>query len=311
MSEYLLHLDPSDVRRIVEQITKTTEEIRSQTQSLSGLVSQLNWSSLGRDQFVDEFLQFSRQINSLADEGDLLATRVNNHVSRWEDAAAVVASSSVLQSGQVMAGAASRAGYEWVKPNESVVGNPVELEQYTEKQSGNTCSLYAQGTAMRALGYSFNVDETKKLGTEVGYYQVGPFDGSIGLGKVWDHYGVKYDSFSGSPLMPLGNFSSQDYENAGKFLIDNVTANKAVIVGVEADTLYNGIAGIKDNYIPMQGHAVWVTGLVTNAQGSVTDVLLNDSIVGHSTRVPIDNFMSAWGSKNYRAIASQESITLK
>jgi hypothetical protein len=58
----------------------------------------------------------------------------------------------------------------------------------------------------------------------------------------------------------------------------------------------------------MQGHAVWVTGLVTNEQGSVTEVLLNDSIVGHSTRVPIENFMSAWGSKNFRAIASEEAI---
>lgn len=308
MTTQLLHLDPSVVRRIAEQINEATEEIRSQTQLLTGLISQLNWSSPGRDQFVDEFLQFSRQINSLADEGDLLTTRVNNHVSRWEDAAAVVASSSVLQSVHEESVAVSRAGYEWVKPNERVVGNPVELEQYTEKQSGNTCALYAQGTAMRALGYSFNADETKKLGAEVGYYQVGPFDGSFGLGKVWDHYGVKYDSFSGSPLMPLGNFSSHDYENAGNFLIDNVSTNKAVIVGVEFDTLYNGIAGITDNYIPMQGHAVWVTGLVTNEQGSVTEVLLNDSIVGHSTRVPIENFMSAWGSKNFRAIASEEAI---
>lgn len=309
MAQQPLHLDPSAVNGLAEAIKRTTEEVRAQAQALFTGVSQLDWYSPGRDQFMEEFQQLNSQVTSLAQEGDSLADRITQHKIRWEEAAGGFVSAAAPSTGQADTGSNARPGYDWVKPGEKVIGNPIELERYTEKQSGNTCAVYSQGAAMRALGFDFDAEETIKLGRKVGYYEIGPLDGSLELGKVWDYYGVEYESFSRDRLLPFGDGARQDFSDAGKFLIDNISDNKAVIVGVEFDTLYDGIAGIEDNNWPKEGHAVWVTGLITDADGNVTGVMLNDSIVGHATRVPIDNFMRAWGSKDYKAIASKEAMT--
>ena len=43
---------------------------------------------------------------------------------------------------------------------------------------------------------------------------------------------------------------------------------------------------------------------------SDTLYFINDSGVGQTTRVPIDDFMSAWSSKGYNAIASKKEMKL-
>lgn len=283
-----MHMEIEEARFLQSQINTNIADIQNALAALNGIRFQLDaWSGAGKDDFIGWYDVVTGQLRKMADEASMLHQGLAAEIDEWIE---------MDQRGAARIAAISVA----------MVGVPAALGRFTQKQQGNTCALYAQGTAMEALtGRKFDIEEAQKLGLKAGYFNVLGFEGTLGLGKYWDANGIPYDAFQRNGSLILGTHSDADFSDAANFLVENIKANHAVIVGVEADTLYDGIAGIKDNYFPFEGHAVWVTGLRTDITGQVTHVIMNDSGVGHATEVPISNFMRAWETKNYQAIASK------
>jgi hypothetical protein len=312
-----LHMETDEVRHFAGILQSTLETLSQQAEALHSQVRAVDWSSPGRFAYEAEFSALILRIQQASQEGCKFSARLYQTVDRWEQAGSgwISAASLVGAGATAAAGVVGRgyyspedAGYGWLKPGERVYGSPVNYQKFSEMQVGNTCALYAQGTAMRAMGKTFDAEEAKKLGLEVGYFNLGFIDGSLGLGKVWQHYGIEYDSFHRGGFLDLGWTSDQDAQDAAQFLIKSIQSQKALVVGVDINALYKGVEGAQVPYAPLSGHAVWVTGLVTDSQGNVTDVCFNDTLVGKGTKVPVSNFLSAWASKKYEAIASQQSL---
>lgn len=315
-----LHMDTDRVLETVGILCRAADEARQRAADELASVRSAEWYGPGRDAFIAEAERLAAAIQHRAEEADQLSRRLQREVEEWEEVgrygigrfnqlatvAAGIASAPQTRSG----GSTASSGSLSLRDGQRVVGDPAGLAKYAQRQQGNTCALYAQGSALRAMGYQVEMDEIKKLGPKVGYYDILGWDNGVGLGKVWDQYGVAYDSFQRDGLLGSGLHSSDDRSAAVQFLTNAVVDGKALVVGIEFDTLYDGIGGVQDNGWPFQGHAVWVTGMITDANGNPAEILLNDSAVGHATRVPIDNFMRAWESKNYQGIATHGTFPI-
>jgi uncharacterized protein YukE len=195
------------------------------------------------------------------------------------------------------------------KGTSKIIGDSVDLSKFVEQQQGNTCALYAQGTAMEALtGQKFDIEEAKKLGIKVGYIDILGVEGILGLGDYWKYYGIPYTSFKSTSILSSLFNPEKDFKDASTFLIDNIKANHAVVVGVDPRELYKGILDVSVSPLNPEGHAVWVTGLRVDNSGEVTHVVINDSALDSTEEIPIAQFMEGWSQKSYQAVASTNEM---
>jgi len=313
-------MDTDRVLEIARIICRMSDDGRRRATDTLGSVRSVDWRGQSRDAFLGEMERVAAAIHEQMEEVDRISQRLQREAREWEEVgrhgiarfAHVSIATPAISAGLPLGtgGPPTQKGAFELKAGQGLVGDPAGLAGYVQKQSGNTCALYAQGTALRALGYDVDVNRLKELGPKVGYVDIFGWDNGVGLGKVWNHFGVPYESFHRNGLVGTGIHSGEDHAAAVQFLGDALLQRKALVVGVEFDRLYDGIRGVQDNGWPFQGHAVWVTGLVTDAAGKVTEVALNDSAWGETTRVPIDNFMRAWESRNYQAIATHNSFPI-
>jgi hypothetical protein len=91
----ILHMSTDDVRSVVQQLNKTFDEMRAWVDNLSNRVENLPWEGLGKEQFVEEFHQFTRSFNSRVEEGVDQTRRVSNEVIQWEDMSIGVEGNSI------------------------------------------------------------------------------------------------------------------------------------------------------------------------------------------------------------------------
>jgi hypothetical protein len=155
-------------------------------------------------------------------------------------------------------------------------------EQWHAQTHADTCAICCQEFIIEGLlGIDVNEDDLVKVATDLGVYDHGTRADSIG--SLLSHFGIESD-------LSFGNTLEQ--------LIAAVHAGHGVIVGVDADELWNVPDAWEDILnVPGSGatHAVQVIGVQTDADEKAC-VVLNDPGIpdGRGCVVPLDKFQSAW-----------------
>ncbi|MCI0437629.1 MAG: hypothetical protein L0177_00680 [Chloroflexi bacterium] len=171
------------------------------------------------------------------------------------------------------------------------IGHPEELAEYWREQPTRfDCAFTAEESALKALGVNTTVEELRRI-DEATFPQTyirdgGPTPDQLGFGFA--HYGVGCDTFtSDNPIQ------------AEQYLVDTLRQDKAVLVAVDADTLW-------DDGNSKGGHAIWVTGADVRPDGSIERVWANDSGIpdGRMKEYPGDTFMNAWEPYRHRMASS-------
>ncbi len=80
----ILRMDPEPVLVCAYQLRTNSIEIRQQAQSLAASVRSLEWYSPVRDHFQAEMEHLALSLNRLADEGEVLAARLERESDQWQ-----------------------------------------------------------------------------------------------------------------------------------------------------------------------------------------------------------------------------------
>lgn len=164
------------------------------------------------------------------------------------------------------------------------LGNPVEHSQYWQQQNGQySCAVVAQSSIFESITGT-PLDEAKAC--EIAE-QNGWFDPEIGthpddVGKLLNKLGI--------PTEQKYNANLEDIANA-------LEKGDRVIVGLDGQEIWQPMRDA--NGVPIEqtnaGHAVWVTGIDTQPDGSVK-IILNDSGSANGKMAVIDaiDFLNSW-----------------
>jgi hypothetical protein len=182
-----------------------------------------------------------------------------------------------------------------------IYGDPAKAAQYWGRQSyGNNCALMSvAGVVGQITGHMPDEEEIIELakntpsvtGDGKTVYADESGDGVItrDLPPLLVHYGIH------------ATISNEDNGQAGLTALEHVLgAHHAVMIGVHAQTIWDGAPPGKDN------HELVVTGIDT-----VNNVAhLNDSGTddGRDLQVPIDRFLSAWSADEYEMTVTTETV---
>ncbi|MBD2207430.1 C39 family peptidase [Calothrix sp. FACHB-1219] len=164
-------------------------------------------------------------------------------------------------------------------------GNPIEDAQYWQKQQGsNSCAVVAQVSVLESItGIEISEAQACQVAEANGWFDPETGTTPEQIGKFLEHYGV--------PCEKSYNASLED-------IADALEKGDKVIVGLDAHEIWNPL---KDPMTgsPLEqangGHAVWVTGIDTEPDGSVR-IILNDSGTpnGQMKVVDAEDFLNAW-----------------
>ncbi|MBE9191183.1 hypothetical protein IQ230_12625 [Gloeocapsopsis crepidinum LEGE 06123] len=163
-------------------------------------------------------------------------------------------------------------------------GDPFSDADYWRQQQGaNSCAVVAQICVYESLtGYRISEDDASNYA-----YQQGWFDPNTGTSLV----------HVGKVLNTLGIDTYQPYDASLDTLADALVRGDKPIVGLDGNEIWNPQYDWYGNPIEQSnaGHAVWVTGIDLEHDGSV-NIILNDS--GHSggmtSVVDAYDFIHAW-----------------
>lgn len=319
----ILHMETDQVRAVAQQLNILAETIKTHVENLSRASYSLEWSGGGRDTYVAEMYTVTRNLTTISDVAGLLSLRVQREVDEWEQmdlngAAGFVEYRSILLG--IMAATANIVKM-WMDiffapstlQGEILIGTPNDLEKYYQPQVGNTCGFQATQNVLKAFGENPTLTELKASAGYGANKEGNYFDD---FEKMFEANGVQVDSYK--------KFSSD--EKATQQLIDDLKAGKAVIARIDVKGL--------DTYWGTQegGHAVWVTGVRTDADGNITHFVCNDSgnhidkyqngtwngssMESGSDGIPdgqgieykAGEFLNAWEEMEYSYIATRDAI---
>ncbi len=165
------------------------------------------------------------------------------------------------------------------------VGDPVQYSHYWHEQTGaEDCAVMAQGEIFESLtGHHLSEQELCHIAQAHGLY-----DPEIGT-RAQD---------TGKLLNLLGISTEQKYHATLSDLVTALQHHDRVIVGLNANEIWypsrDSLTGTPVK-LPLVGHAVWVTGVEQEADGSVK-VVLCDSGTAHGAMEVVDaeDFLNAW-----------------
>jgi len=162
------------------------------------------------------------------------------------------------------------------------VGNPVGDTKYWQQQHENDCAVMAQTDVYNAItGHHLTEQEALKIVTQHCWYDNGTTLEDTG----------KLLSFLGIPVHQSTNSSFQDLYSA-------VQNGQQVIVGLNANEIWSpyhdSSTGAPIEQAPA-GHAVWVTGIDKEPDGSIKVLVSYTGIPGGQVEaVDAADFMNAW-----------------
>ena len=173
----------------------------------------------------------------------------------------------------------------WSSAQFEGVGDPVEDAQFWQEQtSGTSCAVVAQmGVYESMTGVNLPEDAVCQIAEVNGWYD--PYSGTQpdALGKVLNAFGVSTEASYDATLVDIA---------------DALERGEKVIVALDANEIWEPLREPLDGTPveqPDGGHAVWVTGIETHADGNVT-IILNDSGIpdGRMKAVDAMDFLNAW-----------------
>lgn len=190
-----------------------------------------------------------------------------------------------------------------------VHGNPEEMAAYYHEQRDNaSCALEAQESALEGAGYTYDIENAKKVGEQEGWYTPDGQGRDSGtrfsdIGRDWERRGVdseqtKIPGARGAVGEELRTYQTSAFTD----LESDLDQGKAVVVGLDTTWLRqwqnNG------------GHAVWVTGTEHTSEGS--SVICNDSGkvegAGRGIAYDMEDFDRAWRSRDYFKVTTTDPI---
>jgi hypothetical protein len=163
-------------------------------------------------------------------------------------------------------------------------GNPSEHSEFWRQQTGsNSCAVVAQTSIYESItGVCIPEDRACEIAEQSGCFnsEIGTLPGDVG--KFLNHLGI--------PTEQKYNANLEDIATA-------LEKGERVIVGLDANEIWTPMRDA--NGIPIEqtnaGHAVWVTGIDTQPDGTVK-IMLNDSGHPHGKMAVVDavDFLHAW-----------------
>lgn len=79
-----LHMDPEIVHVCVQQFGTECDAIRQLAQALAVQARSVDWYGASREEFQFELERLAVELSLLADQGDVLAARVQREIEEWQ-----------------------------------------------------------------------------------------------------------------------------------------------------------------------------------------------------------------------------------
>lgn len=164
-------------------------------------------------------------------------------------------------------------------------GNPIaEAEHWQQQQGGNSCAVVAQASVLESItGVDITEAEACQISEANGWFDPETGTTPENIGKFLEHYGI-----------PCEKSYHANLEN----IADALQKGDKVIVGLDAHEIWHPVRDPMTGFPVEQtngGHAVWVTGIDTEPDGSVK-IILNDSGTPDGQMKVVDalDFLNAW-----------------
>ncbi|MEA5577833.1 C39 family peptidase [Anabaena sp. UHCC 0451] len=180
-------------------------------------------------------------------------------------------------------------------------GEPLENVEFWNQQSGqNSCAVVAQISIFESItGVAISEEEACEIAQKNGWFDPDNGTRPSDVGKLLNELGIP---------------TEQKYDARLDDIADALEKGDRVIVALDAHEIWYPMRDADDTPIEQTngGHAVWVTGIDTQADGSVK-IILNDS--GHSDgkMAVIDalDFLNAWEDySNFIVVADAPDNTI-
>ncbi|MFN9557113.1 MAG: hypothetical protein ACK56B_00830 [Dolichospermum sp.] len=190
---------------------------------------------------------------------------------------------------------------QWDVTDFNGFGEPMENADFWHQQSGqNSCAVVAQISIFESItGVHISEEKACEIAQENGW-----FDPDIGTRP----------SDVGKLLNKLGVPTDQKYDGHLEDIADALEKGDRVIVALDANEIWSPMRDANGAAIeqPNGGHAVWVTGIDTQPDGSVK-IILNDSGHPDGQMKAIDavDFLNAWEDySNFIVVADAPDNTI-
>lgn len=175
---------------------------------------------------------------------------------------------------------------DWTPDQFDGVGDPLGDAQYWQEQTSPTsCAVVTQGMILEKLtGLPMDEQTLMDQAEQAGIYD--PENGTRmdDIGKLLEMNGVDTDTVENADMQQM---------------VDALANGDQVIVGLDAKEIWTPLHDASTDapleQDPPMGHAVWVTGIDQQPDGSFV-VLLNDpgAPFGEIEAVPLEDFVNAW-----------------
>ncbi|MEL6462130.1 MAG: C39 family peptidase [Cyanobacteria bacterium J06558_2] len=180
-------------------------------------------------------------------------------------------------------------------------GNPQKDAVFWQQQEGSSsCAIVAQTNVYESItGHRISEEEACKIAQQNDW-----FDPDLGthpsdIGKLLNEFGIP---------------TEQKYDAQLEDIANALEKEDRVIVGLDANEIWYPLRDASGNPIEQTnaGHAVWITGIDTQADGSVK-IILNDSGSPDGQMAVVDavDFLNAWEDfGNFVVVADASKQTI-
>src|SRR5439155_8467230 len=186
---------------------------------------------------------------------------------------------------------------QWDPSHFHGIGHPIEYSHDWQHQTGErACAVVAQGEIFESLtGHHLTEQQLCRIAQEHGLYDPETGTRPQDVGKLLELLGVPAEQHPHATLSDLANALQH---------------NDRVIVGLNANEIWyphrDNVTG-EPVKLPYAGHAVWVTGIEQEADGSVK-VILCDSGTEHGAMEAVDakDFLNAWADADNEMVVAHQ-----
>lgn len=177
----------------------------------------------------------------------------------------------------------------------TVVGTPESDSAHWSVQEGaNSCAVASQKGVIEAVtGMCIPESQLSEIAESNGWYDPNAGTAPQAVGNLLEAYGI-----------PV----TRQFDTTFTELYDALQRGEKVIVGLDANEIWTPRVGFDGQPLeaPDSGHAVWVTGIEMQDDGTL-NVVMNDTGLpnGQSVAVPIEHFRNAWADFGNFSVTTQ------
>lgn len=170
--------------------------------------------------------------------------------------------------------------------------NPSEAE--IQQQMCDTCAIKSQEIIMKSFGIPADELNLAQEAYDKGFYTPGEGTYPENVGKLLNEHGIDTHTEIGANVYDL---------------MDELAKGHKIIVGVDADELWNPSFANKvmDFFSESANHALIVTGIDTTDPDNIKVILTDPGSGDVAKEYPIDEFMDAWQDSDCFFVATNDA----